>query len=64
MAINEAEGNLINHLLRRHPEARLAATILVGGVTSLIAPRGQRQVGLALLLVSAVVLTSMHRSEG
>jgi hypothetical protein len=60
--ISAAEDTLISHLVRQHPGARFAISGLAAGLTAVVAPRGQRQVALAVFLVSMAFLTSTYGS--
>ena len=48
------EDGVVRHLVRRHPEARLAASLLVALLGAALAPGRRGQAGAALLLLSLV----------
>jgi len=58
--LNVAEESLIDHLLRRHPEARLIASLVAAAVTAAITPRQRLLVGATALIASAAVLTNAY----
>lgn len=51
------EDDLVRHLMRGHPEARLAVSLLVGLLGAALAPGRRGQAGGVMLLASLVVLT-------
>jgi hypothetical protein len=60
--LNVAEESLIDHLLRRHPEARLIASLVAAAVTAAITPRQRVLAGATALMASAAILTNAYGS--
>ena len=48
------EDDLVRHLMRRHPEARLVVSLLVGLLGAALAPGRRGRAGGAMLLASLV----------
>ncbi len=55
------EDDLVRHLMRRHPEARLAVSLLVALLGAALTPGRRGQAGGAMLLASLVALTFTAR---